>query len=271
MNNTELCKHYIEQKISINTIQNVPEKSIFDILDESFNKNWTWEISDEKFYADNSAVCTTVTLYIPGRVLTGRSFCKLKDYPTNHERAISNACLRLMETNPPQLYQSVSPLLDSEMAKSQNMTPEQIMESLSQTASLNLPDTNTQPNISSFPEIGNPEVSQNNITLETAVMPTTPPPQIQPINSQANTQQPIQEPPNGVYGPDDPQPRYKGCSQNQMDGIKQFKTDFDILNDDMFNNYIKTWDKKLKTKADLTAANVDSFLKWIDSLGKMDC
>ncbi len=259
----------MQQENTVKIIPNVPGKNIIDILDEAFDKNWTWELTDERFYADGQSVSTTVTVYLPGRVLTGRAMCKLKDYLDNHERAIDNACFRLMGTMQP--YQSVSPLLESEMAKAQNMTAEQIMASLSQTASLNPVNSDTQPINSSSSEVGIPEVSQNNITLETAVMPTTPPPQIQPINSQANTQQPIQEPPNGVYGPDDPQPRYKGCSQNQMDGIKQFKTDFDILNDDMFNNYIKTWDKKLKTKADLTAANVDSFLKWIDSLGKMDC
>lgn len=271
MNNPELCRYYMQQENTVKIIPNVPGKNIIDILDEAFDKNWTWELTDERFYADGQSVSTTVTVYLPGRVLTGRAMCKLKDYLDNHERAIDNACFRLMGTMQP--YQSVSPLLESEMAKTQNMTAEQIMASLSHTASLNPVNSDTQPINSSSSEVGIPEVSQNTINPETAQMPATPPAQLKTQESIPTTQTNTSATPpvDGVYGPDDPQPRYKGFSQSQVDKLNQFKADFDILNDDMFANYVKTWDKALKSKGDITPSNVNAFLAWVDSLGKMDC
>jgi hypothetical protein len=153
------------------------------------------------------------------------------------------------------------------------MTAEQIMASLSQTASLNPVNSDAQPINSSSSEVGIPEVSQNTINPETAQVPVTPPPQLKTQESipttQANTS--AAPPVDGVYGPDDPQPRYKGFSQSQVDKLNQFKADFDVLNDDMFANYVKTWDKALKSKGDITPSNVNTFLAWVDSLGKMDC
>lgn len=259
----------MQQENTVKIIPNVPDKNIIDILDEAFDKNWTWELTDERFYADGQSVSTTVTVYLPGRVLTGRAMCKLKDYLDNHERAIGNACFRLIGTRQP--YQSVSPLLESEMAKTQNMTAEQIMASLSHTASLNPVNSDTQP-INSSSEVGIPEVSQNTINPETAQVPATPPQlktqeSIPTTQTNASTAPPV----DGVYGPDDPQPRYKGFSQSQIDKLNQFKADFDILNDDMFANYVKTWDKALKSKGDIIPSNVNAFLAWVDSLGKMDC
>ena len=70
---------------------------------------------------------------------------------------------------------------------------------------------------------------------------------------------------------DTPQEKLKGFSQHQIDRINQFKKNYDILNDTMFDNYVKTWDKTLTGKKDITPSNVDTFLKWVDELGKMVC
>ena len=70
---------------------------------------------------------------------------------------------------------------------------------------------------------------------------------------------------------DAPQERLRGFSQHQIDRLNKFKKDFDILNDDMFSNYVRTWDKTLLGKADIVPSNVESFLKWVDDLGKMVC
>ena len=68
-----------------------------------------------------------------------------------------------------------------------------------------------------------------------------------------------------------PQAKYKGFSQRQIDGLNKFKKDFDILNDQMFDNYVNTWDKTLTSKKDITPANADAFLAWAENLGKMGC
>lgn len=274
----------MQQESSVKTIPNAQDKSIFTILDECFGANWTWELADEKFYADGTSVCTTVTVYIPGRVLTGRSMCKLKDYPSNHERAVDNACLHITEEV--KICQQVSPLLDSEMAKTQNMTPEQIMESLNNMTEgfteqpiQNTPNTPIESNIQQFPNKSINELLDNTpedfpiysgsetnqqVAQDINTQPAQEPLPTSPPQPQLNTQ-------TTEYGPDDPQPRYKGFSQNQIDGINKFKSDFDVINDNMFANYVKTWNKELKDKNDIKPDNVDEFLKWIDTLGKMDC
>jgi len=47
MNNPELCRYYMQQENKVKIIPNVPDKNIIDILDETFDKNWTWELTDE--------------------------------------------------------------------------------------------------------------------------------------------------------------------------------------------------------------------------------
>ena len=73
------------------------------------------------------------------------------------------------------------------------------------------------------------------------------------------------------YRPDAPQDRYKGFSQRQIDRLNKFKADFDIMNDEMFGNYVNTWDKSLTSKKDITPANANAFLSWVENLGKMGC
>ena len=43
---------------------------------------------------------------------------------------------------------------------------------------------------------------------------------------------------------------------------------FDITNDEMFGNYVNTWDKRLSSKRDINPGNIDAFLDWADSLGE---
>ena len=91
MANVELCKFYMGQNKVFSKIPEVVYTDIIKVLDKHFDYNWTWEIADEKLVMDNNAICTTVTVYIPGRVVTGRSLCKIKDYHENHLRAILDA------------------------------------------------------------------------------------------------------------------------------------------------------------------------------------
>ena len=271
MNNSELCKYYLEKTSTIKTIPETTYQNIFATLDRCFDNQWTWELADERFYADGSSVSTTVTLYIPGRVLTGRATCKLKDYPDNHKQALYNACSSIIKTSQP--YQAISPLEDSEMEKSKNMTTEEIMQALNQYGPSDSQNQTIQTPITPFPELGNAEViPEITPATQTPIMDNTPPQQLQPTNSQPNNLQTAQEPTDKIYGDDEPQPKYKGFSKNQFDRVNQFKADFDVLNDSMFANYVKTWNKELVNgKNDIKPHNVDAFLEWVDSLGKMDC
>ena len=70
---------------------------------------------------------------------------------------------------------------------------------------------------------------------------------------------------------DMPLEKYKGFSQRQIDRLNKFKVDFDIINDEMFGNFVNTWDKNLSSKSDIVPSNANAFLDWAENLGKMDC
>ena len=98
MSNTELCKYYMGLLLNNDKMPSVAHTDIIPALNRHFHDQWTWEIADERFAMDNTVVCTTVTLYTPGRIYTGRSLCKIKDYETNHLAALLDACQSFIDT-----------------------------------------------------------------------------------------------------------------------------------------------------------------------------
>lgn len=259
MSNTELTKFYMELQQNNNKMPEAVYADIIPALNKHFNGQWTWELADERFYADNSCVCTTVTVYVPGRVHTGRSFCKIKDYASNHLFAILDACKSFISATNNSVQQNTQPNLIS-----QQMTADQIMNAVQQqTVSQPAVDNTTQ-----FYNYKGPDgISANGVPFDAITN-----------NCHQELQQGFMNPPvepkqessnNADYNA--PQERLKGFSQCQIDKLNQFKKDFDILNDEMFSNYVRTWNKELTSKKDITPANVDSFLQWIDDMGKMGC
>ena len=145
------------------------------------------------------------------------------------------------------------------------MTPDQIMNAINQQTN-NIPQPNYQGQNGAMPnnnQVGTmTDTYQPNLQQNANMSSPVPP---QPMNNQYQPQQ------NMNIDYDAPQDRYKGFSQRQIDRLNQFKKDFDIINDDMFGNYVNTWDKTLFSKQDIIPANVDGFLNWVENLGKMEC
>lgn len=264
MSNVELTKYYMGLQ---HTNEKMPETSYFDIiksLDSFFKNQWTWELADETMFEDTKgkSVMTTVTVYTPGRITTGRSVCKITDYHENHLHAILDACKWFIDTS-----KIVTAPQQTQPVQSMQMSPEQIMAATQQ-ANTPAPAqemVNTAAQFYNYkdnqgmPATGVPFDSMtnncNNELQQEMGMGTTP---------QPNTQQP----------PDDydtPKEHLKGFSQHQIDRIKKFQSDFDITNDEMFGNYVNTWDNALSHKRDITPMNVESFLTWAENLGKMGC
>lgn len=262
MSNTELTKYYMGLQQNTNKMPEVAYTNIIPALDKHFGGQWTWELADERFAMDNSAVCTTITLYTPGKVYTGRSLCKIKDYSSNHLFAILDACQTFINHNVAAQPQQAQPT-----PASQQMTPDQIMNAIGQqpqqqqqvnTAAqfYNYKDPNGMP-ADAVPFDAMTDNCHQELQQEMGMAPQTPP-QPAPI-----------DPNSPDY--DAPQDKYKGFSQRQIDRLNKFKKDFDILNDGMFGNYVNTWDKSLTSKKDITPANADAFLAWAENLGKTDC
>lgn len=263
MSNTELTKYYMGLQLNTNKMPEVAYANIIPALDKHFNGQWTWELADERFAQDNTTVCTTVTVYTPGKVYTGRSLCKIKDYASNHLFAILDACQSFIEKNLTQPQQTQA------NAGPQQMTPDQIMNAIGQqpqqqqqvnTAAqfYNYKDQNGMP-ADAVPFDAMTDNCHQELQQEMGMTP--------PGNNNPQPQQPQQN--NADY--DAPQERLKGFSQHQIDRLNKFKQDFDIMNDEMFGNYVNTWNKSLTSKKDITPANANAFLTWVENLGKTGC
>ena len=260
MSNTELTKYYMGLQLNTNKMPEVAYADIIPALDKHFNGQWTWELADERFAMDNTTVCTTVTVYTPGKVYTGRSLCKIKDYASNHLFAILDACQTFIQKNLAQPQQGQA------SQASQQMTPDQIMNAINQQPQQQV---NTAAQFYNYKENGMPsdtvpmDAMTDNCHKELQQEMGMIPPQ---------AQQPVPTPQqNNGQDYDAPLDKYKGFSQRQIDRLNQFKKDFDILNDEMFGNYVNTWDKSLTSKKDITPANANAFLDWAEGLGKMGC
>lgn len=278
MSNTELTKYYLAMQPNT---QIMPETAYFDIIEalqKHFNGQWTWELADEKLIMDGTTVSTTVTLYIPGKVCTGRSLCKIKDYHNNHLFALLDACQTFMEkkTNS---FMKGQPQNNESDPNHNTMTADEIIKAIGNppqeqvnTAAqfYNYKDNNGMPaegvpfdsmTDNCHQEL-NQEVGINTPQNNTQSQPPMPPQQNNPQMNMNNNQ-------NVDYNA--PQARLKGFSQRQVDGINKFKKDYEITNDAMFDSWVNTWKPELTSKKDIIPDNVDEFLKFIDDMGKKGC
>ena len=278
MSNTELTKYYLAMQPNT---QIMPETAYFDIIEalqKHFNGQWTWELADEKLIMDGTTVSTTVTLYIPGKICTGRSLCKIKDYHNNHLFALLDACQTFMEkkTNSfmkgqPQNNKSDpnhNTMTADEIIKAMGNPPQEQVNTAAQF--YNYKDNNGMPaegvpfdsmTDNCHQEL-NQEVGINTPQNNTQSQPPMPPQQNNPQMNINNNQ-------NVDYNA--PQARLKGFSQRQVDGINKFKKDYEITNDAMFDSWVNTWKPELTSKKDIIPDNVDEFLKFIDDMGKKGC
>ena len=278
MSNTELTKYYLAMQPNT---QIMPETAYFDIIEalqKHFNGQWTWELADEKLIMDGTTVSTTVTLYIPGKVCTGRSLCKIKDYHNNHLFALLDACQTFMEkkTNS---FMKGQPQNNESDPNHNTMTADEIMKAMGNSPQeqvntaaqfYNYKDNNGMPaegvpfdsmTDNCHQEL-NQEVGINTPQNNTQSQPPMPPQQNNPQMNMNNNQ-------NVDYNA--PQARLKGFSQRQVDGINKFKKDYEITNDAMFDSWVNTWKPELTSKKDIIPDNVDEFLKFIDDMGKKGC
>ena len=278
MSNTELTKYYLAMQPNT---QIMPETAYFDIIEalqKHFNGQWTWELADEKLIMDGTTVSTTVTLYIPGKVCTGRSLCKIKDYHNNHLFALLDACQTFMEkkTNS---FMKGQPQNNESDPNHNTMTADEIIKAIGNppqeqvnTAAqfYNYKDNNGMPAegvpFDSMTDNCHQELNQEvGINTPQNNIQSQPPMPQQQNNPQMNMNN------NQNVDYNAPQARLKGFSQRQVDGINKFKKDYEITNDAMFDSWVNTWKPELTSKKDIIPDNVDEFLKFIDDMGKKGC
>ena len=259
--NQELCKFYLGMEPNYTTIPEVPYTDVISALEQCFSGKWTWELADERLVDNGNTVCTTVTLYTPGRVYTGRSLCKVADYHASHLFAILDACKTYIFKKGSSNVNAQSQNVTQSQPQSTQMTPDQIMSAIGQ-------QNTAQPVINTAAEFYNHK-DKNGIPMQGVPFDSITQNCMQELQNEGNAPAQPQQSQSNDY--DAPLDKYKGFSQRQIDRLNQFKKDFDILNDEMFGNYVNTWDKTLTSKSQITPANANAFLDWVESLGKMDC
>lgn len=253
-NQTTLTSFFLQIPPAISTpMTEVAYTDIIPALHEYFKSTWAWEIADEKIVEDGTGVniMTTVTLYTPGHIFTGRSYCKVKDYSVNHLHALVDASKTFTKRSNTQ----TSPQNNIQTSSSQQMSADQITAMLNQGQQSQMVDSAAQ-FYNYKDEQGRPAdaVPYNNMTQNCT------------NELQQELHMPVSQP------VPTPQPQQNigkhGYTQAQIDRMNKFKKDFDITNDEMFGNYVNTWNKSLSSKKDINPGNIDAFLDWTDTLGE---
>lgn len=273
MSNPEIARHFLALQPLAQKLSNVNRNNVLTRLQECFQDKWAWEVADERLILDGTFVSTTVMLYMPGRVCTGRSVMNTKNYSDNHLEALVEACKLLMDYNATTV--TTLPQTASQPPQQGNMTPEQIMAAVN-------PQQAQAPQPQPF---GQPQPATND-DLPFYFGPTDPnaPPEVkaqyqaqlqaqqQQAQQQGNPQSRIpvqyQGRPPEYYQPKKP----GGLSQYQKDRTADFKKKWDILNDEMLANYVLMWNPSATNPYQaLNPGNLDDFLDWTDRLEKQGC
>ena len=237
--NEYLCQHYLSQPYIETKIERSDSLHIKEALSKAY-PTWTWE----PLYEEMGVL--SVAVYIPGRILCGRAYSDV-NLKTLHNIAIYDACECLMTEADNEMI-VVNQESVSTKEEPTNITPSQedILKYVKEQAER---QQKTEPSVvdnkEDFYNYSN-ENGNNEVPFESM------------------TDKCIQE-----IAPKQDEPVNKfGYTQTQMNRMAKFKTDFEILNNEMFDNYVTTWDSKLTGKHDITPQNIDAFLDWTESLGK---
>ncbi len=101
-NNVEMVSYFLEElsQVKDKTFPVPTVDNVLENLEAYTDGHWSWCLDDEKIIMGGTSVCTTVTVYIPNRILSGRSISPIQDMATNHLKAIVDATKVLVNNKP---------------------------------------------------------------------------------------------------------------------------------------------------------------------------
>ena len=257
MNNNFLCSFYYGLKNTVKTVNGeVTLSNLVETLNKTFDYSWTWEIADEKIVMNDTMVSTTVSVYVPGKMLTGRSICNIENYSTNHLRAILNAVSFIL---PISSFEEISNTNQVQQPVPQQ--PQQTEKSYEVFEPINniqtQPNNPVQNNAQMTPDQIMAMVNNQQPIIQNSI------PQQEQVHNQPQSTQVNQQVQNSQY--DTPIPEKKGFSQRQLDRMANFKTSCNIINNDMLVNWINLWNSSYTRISDITPTNIDEFLTWAEN------
>ena len=233
------------------------------------NVQWTYEIvNDIAMFDDLRAI--TVRVYLTGEIRTGRYVYGDREAQKAHYLAIEDALSQMpifVHSNaqkPQEQPQTTSaPIQEVPVERtqqtSQPLSQEEILNMVMQQQNTSTP----QPDISTDAPITTVEQLNNDTRTE------IPFEEFQLSEDEldkmlgGNAQAPVEEQPVPV-----PQQTPTSFTPEQIQRMNNFKQKFSINTDADFGKYVNAWDKKYTSKRDITPANIESFLKYVEELGE---
>lgn len=217
---------------------------------------YTWETVNDYAINDKKRIIE-VRLYLPGNILYGRTcYETLLHTDDAHLIALYEALSILVPTksqSQPVQQQSVTeesiPLATSNQNKA--LSNDEIMNIVQQqsAAAKETSQITTAEQMKNDPRT---EIPFEEVSLEQEELN-----KILGSHSQSPVVPEKQTPQNGF-----------GFTQEQIQKVLDFKKTFNVTTDEMFGSYINAWNNKYSKKEDLNGTNIESFLKWVSTLGK---
>lgn len=261
-----LASYYLQElktQEGVTGITGVQPENVIQLLSETY-PNWTWEVVSERITSIETCIMD-VRVYLPGRILYGRTVYNEENAGTAHYKAIQNACEALEFNNSSNKQQQVT---------SNFTTPTQPQQTSNQAKPIQ-GDIVSEQEIMDIVMNNNAKVDKKTAQPENKMIEN-----LEQLNNDPRTEVPydkisdkcfdqMEESMATTAATQQSQQKPVKFTKEQVDAVNKIKTDFNIINNEMFGNYVNSWDPKLSRKSDLTPANVDSFIKWANSLGEI--
>ena len=234
------------------------------------NIQWTYEIVDDISLFENKRAIT-VRVYLVGEIHTGRYVYTENTADKAHYLAVEDA-LSQMSVFVRQSIQTISeqsqttseptPIQETPVEHtqktSQPLSQEEILSMViqQQNTSTSQSDTSTNTPITTVEQLNNDTRSE--IPFEEYQLSDDELDKMLGINAQSPTEEtsiPAQQVPT-TFTPE------------QIQRMNNFKQKFGVNTDADFGKYVNAWDKKYTSKRDITPANIESFLKYVEDLGE---
>lgn len=244
-----LCAHFLGMTPIDVPISCTNPNEIFDSMYKAYGFDWAWEVGETIYFHDNTMLSMFVHVYTPGRVLTGNSCDSVKNISNIPKMAIFNAMSQLVSKGQQQTNKE-------NLVMSGNMTASQVSEMIGQETQQSVPQQqNTEePEAMNWDDMTEEDFkAQEEMTF-------------------GKPEQNSNVPPDW----DTPKENLKGMSDHQVHDLKKWMKDFEITNDEIFNNYLYTFSKSgqgviLRTQADINGSNVQILLNWFQDLKNRIC
>ena len=243
---------------------------------ERSNAQWSYEIlNDIAIFEDKRAI--TVRVYLTGEIRTGRYVYEENEAGKAHYLAIEDALSQLpvfvrphnqktqeQPQTKPETTPVQTPSVEHTQQAPQALSQEEILNMVLQQQNTSTVQQNTSTNtpITTAEQLNND--TREEIPFEEFQLSEDELDKMLGGNAQA----PVEDTSAPAPMPAPVQQTSTSFTPEQIQRMNNFKQKFGVNTDADFGKYVNAWDKKYTSKRDITPANIESFLKYVEDLGE---